>query len=50
LDVVYSEIEDAKETRGSVIDSSAMTVEATADRLQALTTSGESIVWRPGAG
>ena len=49
LDVVYSQFESAGETRGSLIDSSAMTVEATADRLQSLTTSGESIVWRPDA-
>ena len=50
LDVVYSQFETANETRGSVIDSSDMTVEATGDRLQALTTSGESIVWRPEGG
>ena len=49
LDTVYGQFEAGGETRGSVIDSSAMTVEVTADRLQALTTSGESIVWRPEA-
>jgi chloramphenicol 3-O-phosphotransferase len=47
LDMVYDEFEAGGETRGSVIDSSTMTVETTADRLQALTTSGESIVSRP---
>jgi chloramphenicol 3-O-phosphotransferase len=31
---------------GSTIDSSALTLYATVDRLQALTTSGESLVWR----
>jgi chloramphenicol 3-O-phosphotransferase len=33
---------------GSTIDSSGLTTYETADRLQALTTSGESIVWRLG--
>ena len=47
LDTVYSQFEAAGETRGNLIDSSEMTIEATADRLQALTTSGESIVLRP---
>jgi ribosomal protein S18 acetylase RimI-like enzyme len=45
---VYAQFESAGDLPGSVIDNSALTVEATADRLQALTTSGESIVWRPG--
>jgi chloramphenicol 3-O-phosphotransferase len=35
------------ELPGSTIDSSDLTVYETADRLQALTTSGECIVWRP---
>jgi adenylate kinase family enzyme len=33
---------------GATIDTSDLTPEQTADRLQALTTSGQSIVWRPG--
>jgi ribosomal protein S18 acetylase RimI-like enzyme/adenylylsulfate kinase-like enzyme len=49
LQTIYREFEAGGETRGSVIDSSGLSVEATADRLQALTTSGESIVWRPEA-
>ena len=49
LETVYRQFESVDETRGSVIDSSEMTVEATADRLQALTTSGESVVWLPRA-
>jgi chloramphenicol 3-O-phosphotransferase len=49
LELLYREFEGAGDMPGSVIDSSAMTVEATADRLQALTTAGESIVWRPEA-
>ena len=44
LDVVYAEFAAAGDMPGSVIDSAGMTVEATADRLQALTTSGASIV------
>ena len=44
LDVVYGQFEAAGEDRGSVIDSSGLSVEATADRLQSLTTSGASIV------
>jgi chloramphenicol 3-O-phosphotransferase len=39
----------AGEIGGATIDSSALSVYEAADRLQALTTSGESIVWRPGA-
>jgi GNAT superfamily N-acetyltransferase/chloramphenicol 3-O-phosphotransferase len=49
LETVYREFEAGGEIRGSTIDSSELSIEATADRLQALTTSGESIVWRPGA-
>ena len=45
LDLLYGEFEAAKDMPGSVIDSSSMSIEATADRLQDLTTSGESIVW-----
>ena len=33
---------------GATVDSSALSAYEAADRLQALTTSGESIVWRPG--
>jgi chloramphenicol 3-O-phosphotransferase len=39
----------AAEPYGASIDSSELSLYATADRLQALTTSGESIVWRPEA-
>lgn len=49
IEVVYDQFEAAGEMPGSVIDSSSLSIEATADRLQALTTSGESIVWQPGA-
>ena len=44
IDVVYGEFEAARDMPGSVIDSSELTLEATVDRLQALTTSGESLV------
>ena len=37
----------AKEMPGATIDSSDLTPYETADRLQALTTSGASLVWRP---
>jgi chloramphenicol 3-O-phosphotransferase len=50
LELLYREFESAGKMPGSVIDSSDMTVEATADRLQALTTAGASLVWRPEAG
>jgi chloramphenicol 3-O-phosphotransferase len=33
---------------GATIDSTELSAEQAADRIQALTTSGESIVWRPG--
>jgi adenylate kinase family enzyme len=45
LDLLYRQFEAATDMPGSVIDSAGQTIEATADRLQALTTSGESIVW-----
>jgi chloramphenicol 3-O-phosphotransferase len=48
LEVVYGEFEQAGDIGGVTIDSSELTVYTTADRVQALTTSGESIVWRPG--
>jgi chloramphenicol 3-O-phosphotransferase len=44
LELLYAEFAAAGEMPGSVIDSAGMTVESTADRLQALTTSGASIV------
>jgi hypothetical protein len=47
IETVWREFEAAGDVGGSTIDSSAMTPYATADRLQALTTSGESLVWRP---
>ena len=45
LELLYQQFEAAAEMPGSVIDSGSMTIEGTADLLQALTTSGESIVW-----
>lgn len=45
---VYEEIAAAN-PGGVTIDNSEMSPEVAADRLQALTTSGESIVWRPEA-
>jgi len=49
VEAVWREFERAGEIAGCTVDSSDLTAYATADRLQALTTSGESIVWRPGA-
>jgi chloramphenicol 3-O-phosphotransferase len=49
LNQVYDQFEAARDLPGSVIDSSDMTVEFTTDRLQQLTTTGESVVWRPEA-
>jgi len=49
VEAVWREFERAGEFAGCTVDSSGLTAYATADRLQALTTSGESIVWRPDA-
>jgi adenylate kinase family enzyme len=46
VEVVWREFEAAGDI-GATIDSSDLDAYATADRVQALTTSGESIVWRP---
>ena len=48
LEVVYRQIEVASGF-GATIDSSDLTPYETADKLQALTTSGASLVWRPEA-
>jgi chloramphenicol 3-O-phosphotransferase len=47
VETVYAQFVASGEIGGSTIDSSALTAYETADRLQALTTSGESLVWRP---
>jgi chloramphenicol 3-O-phosphotransferase len=47
VEIVWREFEAAGEIGGATIDSTALTAYETADRLQALTTSGESLVWRP---
>ena len=49
VETIWRQFAAAGEIGGSTIDSSALTAYETADRLQALTTSGESLVWRPGA-
>jgi predicted kinase len=48
VEAVWRQFEAAGELPGSTIDNSELSAYATADRVQALTTSGESIVWRPG--
>jgi predicted kinase len=45
---IWRQFEDAGELPGSTIDISALGIYEAADRVQALTTSGESIVWQPG--
>jgi hypothetical protein len=47
VETVWREFAAAGEVADVTIDSSDLSAYATADRLQALTTSGESIVWRP---
>lgn len=40
-------VEAAESFRGATIDNTSMSVQEAADRVQALTTAGESIVWSP---
>src|SRR3990172_6703415 len=47
VESVYRRFEAAGAFAGATIDSSDLTPYETADRLQALTTSGASLVWRP---
>jgi adenylate kinase family enzyme len=49
VEVVWRQFAAAGDIGGSTIDSSALSPYEAADRLQGLTTSGESIVWRPEA-
>jgi chloramphenicol 3-O-phosphotransferase len=48
VEAIYAEIEAAGAFAGATIDSTRLSPEQTADRVQALTTAGESIVWMPG--
>jgi chloramphenicol 3-O-phosphotransferase len=45
--LVHAQFVAAGDTPGVTIDSSALTAYETADKLQALTTSGQSIIWQP---
>jgi chloramphenicol 3-O-phosphotransferase len=45
---VYREMEAAGTFAGATIDSTTQTVQETADRVQVVTTAGESVVWAPG--
>jgi predicted kinase len=47
VESVWQQFEAAGEIGGSTVDNAALSAEATADQVQALTTSGESVVWRP---
>jgi len=50
VEAVWRQFDAAGPIGGSTIDNSQLSAEATADRVQALTTSGESLVWRPEVG
>ena len=45
VEKVWQQFREASSVPGAVVDSSGLTAYGTADKLQALTTSGESIVW-----
>jgi predicted kinase len=49
VEKVWRDFTAAGVTPGATIDNSDLSPYATADRLQALTTSGESLIWAPGA-
>jgi hypothetical protein len=48
VEQTWHRFQDAGALPGATVDSSDLDAYATADKLQALTTSGESLVWRPG--
>jgi chloramphenicol 3-O-phosphotransferase len=48
ITMVHGYFTDAGDIGGATIDTSDLTAEEAADKLQALTTSGQSLVWRPG--
>jgi hypothetical protein len=47
VETAYHQVAALEVAGAPTIDNSDLSAEATADRVQALTTSGESIVWRP---
>jgi len=49
VEAVYRRFAAAGEFAGATIDSTDLTPYETADRLQALTTGGKSLIWTPGA-
>jgi tRNA uridine 5-carbamoylmethylation protein Kti12 len=49
VEKVWRDFATAEVKAGSAIDSSDLSPYATADKLQALTTSGESLIWVPGS-
>lgn len=49
VEAVYRAFEAAHDPPGVTIDSTELTPHATADKLQELTTTGKSLVWRPGS-
>jgi chloramphenicol 3-O-phosphotransferase len=48
VEAIWRRFQAASNAGGSTIDNSDLSIYEAADRLQALTTSGESLVWRPG--
>ena len=49
LEAVYAALTSAGDFAGSAIDTTNQAPLQTADRIQALTTQGESVIWPPGA-
>jgi chloramphenicol 3-O-phosphotransferase len=47
VQMIWREFEAAGPLAGSTVDNAELSAYAAADRLQALTTSGQSLVWRP---
>jgi adenylate kinase family enzyme len=47
IETVYRDFAAAGDIGGATVDSSVLSAYETADRLQALTTSGESLIWAP---
>jgi hypothetical protein len=47
VEAVWRQFDATGALPGSAIDNSDLSAHLTADRVQALTTSGQSIVWRP---
>ncbi len=49
VEAVWRQFDATSDMPGSTVETASLTTYATADRVQALTTSGESLVWQPEA-